>query len=217
MLRIEKTKVGDRFICKLPIEFHNSKYFPLNDSYMVVTQMDKGDSGETRIHAVFYKGNTKSVEKILPEYTHPWFHFIDGGALQMSNMHKIETTDIHKALSDLDFFITDAYTKEKEDIKRDIISVKAITPMSEVVHKFYITYGKKDWATKLDALNDLKISLSYLKFNLHGLVNMRIITPHAVANITLFLNNVHEQIEKWEASMIRKINAQNETQQEEAI
>lgn len=217
MLRLDKVKKGDRFICKLPQDMMNSAYLPMHNANVVITKLGTGINGETTVFGILFKDKTKSEEKEFPPFTYSWMHYIDGSSLTMANMHKIETTDIHKALSDLDYFLTDAYTKEKDEARKHTIEIKAIHPIGDVVYRFYVTYNKKEHKDKLDALNDMKISLSFLKFNLQGLVNMRIITPHAVANATIFLNNVYEQVEKWEASILRKMSTPEDTPQQSNI
>ena len=182
MLDITRTAVGDQFICKIPTDLNNSDFYVLHNAQVVVSRIErnKGDKKHPKIFIHAYKDGKKSVETLLPEYSYVWMHFTPNNLVTPARMHRIEETDIHKALSDLDAMVGQTYMTAEID-------------------------------GKLKKLNDLRITLSYLSFNLQSLVTMRVISPHGAANIVLFLNNIIEQVTKWETSLTKKQNSATES------
>lgn len=212
MLDITRTAVGDQFICKIPTDLNNSDFYVLHNAQVVVSRIErnKGDKKHPKIFIYAYKDGKKSVETLLPEYSYVWMHFTPNNLVTPARMHRIEETDIHKALSDLDAMVGQTYMTL--DIKlQNPFEAKIIKPLGRAVMAFYEAYNTAEIDGKLKKLNDLRITLSYLSFNLQSLVTMRVISPHGAANIVLFLNNIIEQVTKWETSLTKKQNSATES------
>ena len=211
MLNVEKAHVGDRYLCKIPIGTEE-KYQKLDKSQFVITRIiEKGDKpGHFDIYVYGYKDGMRSKETLLPTFAYQWLYYLKADMIPAIRAHKIETSDLHKALADLDYYVGRTYIHLKDEHSRRLYEVKLLYPLHKTVEWFYEAYGRKEKKKKLDATNNLRLSISVLYFNLQSLVTMRAVSPQNSTGMILLLNSVAEQARLWETSQSKKLNGNDE-------